>query len=130
MITALILVGVAFGGQPLIGYNFGFKNKKRLKEILRFAYLLEIGLALIFTIIMCICAPEIIRIFMKDSQIVTNGALMLRCQQMSMVFMAITLVSTCVCQSVGNAAGAFALSISRQGVLYVIALVILSKVLG
>lgn len=130
MITALILVGVAFGGQPLIGYNFGSKNQKRLKEILRFAYLLEIGLALIFTVIMCVCAPEIIRVFMKDSQIITNGALMLRCQQISMVFMAVTLVSTCVCQSVGKAAGAFALSISRQGILYVIALVILSKTLG
>lgn len=130
MITALILVGVAFGGQPLIGYNFGSGNKKRLKEILRFAYLLEMGLALIFTGIMIAFAPMIIRVFMKDTQIVTNGAMMLRCQQMSMVFMAITLVSTCVCQSVGNAFGAFILSISRQGVLYVVALFILSKIMG
>ena len=129
MITSLILVGVAFGGQPLIGYNFGSGNKKRLKEILRFAYLLEMGLALIFTGIMIVFAPMIIRVFMKDTQIVTNGAMMLRCQQMSMVFMAITLVSTCVCQSVGNAFGAFILSISRQGILYVAALFILSKIM-
>lgn len=59
---------------------------------------------------------------MQDDAIITNGAMMLRFQQAGMVFMSITLVSTCVCQSVGSAAGSFALSISRQGVLYVIVL--------
>lgn len=130
MITALILVGFAFGGQPLIGYNFGSGNRKRLKEILKFAYVFEVGLGLIFTIIMCVLAPAIIKIFMKDSDIIANGATMLRCQQLGMMFMAVTLVSTCVCQSVGNAVGAFALSISRQGVLYVIALLVLSNIMG
>ena len=105
-------------------------NQKRLKEILRFSYLLEMALGLVFTIGMSISAPQIIRIFMKDTAIITNGSLMLRCQQLGMTFMAITLVSTCVCQSVGNALGAFILSISRQGVLYVIALAILSHAFG
>ena len=130
MITAMILVGFAFGGQPLIGYNFGSGSQKRLKEILRFSYLLEMALGLVFTICMSIFAPQIISIFMKDTAIITNGSLMLRCQQLGMTFMAITLVSTCVCQSVGNALGAFVLSISRQGVLYVIALAILSHAFG
>ena len=56
--------------------------------------------------------------------------MMLRCQQLGMTFMAVTLVSTCVCQSVGSAAGAFTLSISRQGVIYVLALMIFSKISG
>lgn len=130
MITALILVGFAFGGQPLIGYNYGSKNKKRLKEILKFAYLLEAALGLFFTVGMSVFAPQIIGFFMKDQEIVINGAMMLRFQQLGMVFMAITLVSTCVCQSVGNAFGSFALSISRQGVFYLIALFIMSHAFG
>lgn len=130
MITALILVGFAFGGQPLIGYNFGANNKKRLKEILKFAYIFEMGLGLLFTIVMSIFAPLIIKIFMNDPSIVINGAEMLRCQQMGMMFMAAILVSTCVCQSVGNALGAFILSISRQGILYAASLVVLSGVFG
>ena len=130
MITALILVGFAFGGQPLIGYNYGAGNRKRLKEILKFTYLFEMGLGLVFTILMSVFAPNIIRIFMNDPSIVANGAGMLRFQQLGMVFMAVTLVSTCVCQSVGNAVGAFALSVSRQGVLYAIALVVCSGLFG
>ena len=130
MITALILVGFAFGGQPLVGYNFGSGNRKRLREILKFAYLFEMGLGLLFTVAMSVFAPMIIGIFMSDPDIVGSGAMMLRCQQAGMTFMAVTLVSTCVCQSVGAALGAFVLSVSRQGVLYAVALVILSRVLG
>lgn len=130
MISAFILVGFAFGGQPLVGYNYGARNKKRLKEILRFAYLFEAGLALVFTISISVFAPAIIKIFMNQSDIITSGAMMLRFQQLGMVFMAVTLVSTCVCQSVGSAAGAFALSISRQGVLYAISLMILNAIFG
>lgn len=130
MITALILVGFAFGGQPLIGYNYGAKNKKRLKDILKFAYLFEMGLGLIFTIVLSAAAPLLIRVFMNDANIIASGAMMLRCQQLGMTFMAVTLVSTCVCQSVGNAAGAFTLSISRQGVLYAVALAVLSQFFG
>ena len=130
MITAMILVGFAFGGQPLVGYNYGSGNKKRLKEILKFSYLFEMSLGLVFTVILSIFAPTVIGMFMDDPDIVTNGAMMLRCQQIGMMFMAVTLVSTCVCQSVGNALGAFILSVSRQGVLYVIALEILSKLAG
>ena len=130
MISAFILVGFAFGGQPLVGYNYGAKNQKRLKEILRFAYLFEAGLALVFTILISIFATFIIKIFMNQSDIITNGAMMLRFQQLGMGFMAITLVSTCVCQSVGSAAGAFVLSISRQGVIYAILLIVLKSVFG
>ena len=43
MIAALVLVGFAFGGQPLIGYNYGAKNRERLKGTLKFAYLFEGG---------------------------------------------------------------------------------------
>ena len=75
MISAFILVGFAFGGQPLVGYNYGARNKKRLKEILRFAYLFEAGLALVFTISISVFAPAIIKIFMNQSDIITNGAI-------------------------------------------------------
>ena len=130
MITALILVGFAFGGQPLIGYNYGARNEKRLKEILKFAYLFEMGLGLAFTIAMSVSAPAMMKLFMNDPDIVANGAMMLRYQQLGMTFMSITLVSTCVCQSVGSALGAFTLSISRQGVLYVVLLFLLSNLFG
>ena len=80
MIAVLILVGFAFGGQPLIGYNYGAKNRRRLKEILSFAYKFECGLALLLTILLSLAARPMIRIFMKDNTIVS---LAFRCSECS-----------------------------------------------
>jgi multidrug efflux pump len=130
MITAFVLVGFAFGGQPLVGYNYGAKNQKRMKEILKFAYSFEIALALIFTVGVSLLAPFLIRIFMNEDTIVVNGANMLRCQQLGMTFMAIILVTTCICQSLGKAMYALILSISRQGIIYIIVIALFSHLLG
>ena len=40
MVVMLIMVGFAFGAQPLIGYNYGAKNKARFHAILRFDFLI------------------------------------------------------------------------------------------
>ncbi|KIR03747.1 Multi antimicrobial extrusion protein (Na(+)/drug antiporter), MATE family of MDR efflux pump [Lachnospiraceae bacterium TWA4] len=130
MIAALVLVGFSFGPQPLIGYNYGAGNGKRLKEVLSFGYKFEFSLALIFTAILSIFARPILQLFMNDANIVSLGVPMLRLQQMGMAFMAIVLVTTCAFQSTGKALGAFILSASRQGVVFAIVLVIASTVFG
>lgn len=124
MIALLILVGFAFGAQPLIGYNYGAGNKVRLKQILRFYYGFECATALLLAILLSLAAPILIPLFMQDTSIVTAGVSMLRMQQIGMIFAAIVLVTTCTFQSTGKAWGAFLLSVSRQGVIY--ALVILT----
>ena len=130
MIAALVLVGFAFGGQPLIGYNYGAKNRERLKGTLKFAYLFEGGLALVLMAVLGFFAPQLVRIFMSDPSVVENGALMLRLQLAGMVFMGVVLISTCTFQSAGQAVGAFLLSVSRQGVIFAIVLTVALRVAG
>lgn len=130
MIAVLILVGFAFGGQPLIGYNYGAKNHRRLKEILSFAYKFECGLAFLLTVVLSLAARPMIRIFMKDTTIVSLGVPMLRMQLLGMVFVAVVLITTCTFQSAGMARNAFLLSISRQGVIFAIVLTIASHTVG
>lgn len=130
LIAVLILVGFAFGGQALVGYNYGAGNKKRLKEILRFAYIFECGLGCCFSILLSLLAPVLIRVFMNDEQIVTYGVRMLRCQQIGMVFIGIVLITCCTFQAAGKAAGAFCLSVSRQGVVFAAVLFVMSRTAG
>ncbi len=118
MIAVLILVGFAFGGQPLIGYNYGAGNHKRLKAILLFAYRFECGMALILAVILSLAARPMIGLFMKDPLIMENGIPMLRLQLVGMPFIAVVLITTCLFQSAGKAWNAFLLSVSRQGVLF------------
>ncbi|MGN0483945.1 MAG: MATE family efflux transporter, partial [Lachnospiraceae bacterium] len=60
LIAILIMVGFAFGAQPLIGYNYGAKNHSRLKEILRFCYGFECGAALVLAVILSVLAPRLV----------------------------------------------------------------------
>ena len=130
MIAALVLVGFAFGGQPLTGYNYGARNRTRLKATLKFAYLLEGGIALVLMAVLGFFAPQMVKIFMSDPSVVENGALMLRLQLAGMLCMGIVLISTCTFQSAGQGMGAFLLSVSRVGVVFAVVLMIALKVAG
>ncbi len=130
MIAALVLVGFSFGPQPLIGYNYGAENKRRLREVLAFGYRFECALALVFTVVLSLLAGPLMQIFMDDAAVVALGVPMLRFQQLGMVCMAVVLVTTCAFQATGKALGAFLLSVSRQGVLFAVILVLASQVFG
>lgn len=72
MIVLLVMIGFAFGAQPLIGYNYGAKNTKRLKEIIKFDLLVEIIFALCTSITLALFTPSFIKIFMNDSTIIQS----------------------------------------------------------
>lgn len=118
LIVVLILVGFAFGAQPLIGYNYGAENKLRLKKILQFCYGFECIISGILSIVVSVKAPALISIFIQDDKIVKIGTPMLRMQETGIIFMSIVLVTTSAFQSTGKALGALILSISRQGVVF------------
>ena len=130
MICVLILVGFAFGAQPLIGYNYGAKNKDRLKEILKFSYTFLGVLSVSLASLLALAAPLMMRLFVKDTEMIATGVPMLRLQLAGMLFVAIVLVTTTTFQSAGKALGAFLLSISRQGVFLILTLAAGSALFG
>lgn len=130
MIVMLVMVGFAFGAQPLIGYNYGAGNKERLQKIIRFDLGVEVVFALVFSLLLAWPARQILSLFMKDAQIVEAGSLMLRCLLVTMPFVGIVLVFTTVFQAAGKAWPAFLLSVSRQGLLFAVCIAVLSRTAG
>ena len=130
MIVMLIMVGFAFGAQPLLGYNYGANNRERLRDILKFDILVQLVFSVVMVVLFLIAAPQIIRIFMSDSGVIQAGSLILRCMVITMPLMGIILVCTTLFQAAGKAMSAFLLSISRQGVALLICMVVLSAVFG
>ena len=130
MIVLLVMIGFAFGAQPLLGYNYGANNTKRLKEIIKFDLLVEIVFALCTSIILALFTPSFIKIFMKDVSIVQSGTLMLRCLLLSSPCVGIILVFTTLFQSEGKALPAFLLSIGRQGIVLLVCMMLLANVFG
>ena len=130
MIIMLVMVGFAFGAQPLLGYNYGAKNQKRLKEVLRFDIFVQCLFSISVALILGISAPFCIHLFMNDANIVSTGSMMLRCLLISTPAIGIVLVLTTLFQSANKAMGAFLLSFCRQGLFFYIALIILAKIFG
>ena len=130
MLSLMTIIGFAFGGQPLFGYTYGAGNRDRFRKTVRFAYIFEAALGAMFAIVLYIAAPWLIRCFLEDAQVIDAGAEMLRFMQISSLLVGVTLVTTCICQAVGSAAGALILSLSRQGVLFFLAITLLTQWMG
>lgn len=130
MIVMLIMVGFAFGAQPLIGYNFGAKAHQRLAAILRFDFIVEIGYALVAATVLMLLAKPLVALFMNRPAIVAMGSLMMRALLITTPFIGAILVFTTVFQSVGQGLSALIMAISRQGVVFAVALWLLPQWLG
>lgn len=129
-VIVMVIVGFAFGAQPLIGYTYGARDERRFRETLRFDLGVVAGLALVLTVLMMVFAPQIIRLFMRDPEIVREGTGMLRWLASSTTIAGIIMVLTTTFQSMGKATPAFWLSFSRQGLIFLIAIVVLSYFFG
>ncbi|MCF6160244.1 MAG: MATE family efflux transporter [Furfurilactobacillus sp.] len=130
MIVMLVMVGFAFGAQPLVGYNYGAHNQKRFRQIVNFDLLVEVVFSVIFAAILMLLAPVIVRLFMTQKTIVTAGVLLLRALLSTTPFIGAILVFTTVFQSTGKALGAFLLAISRQGVIFAIVIYVAHMLWG
>ncbi|MDO4284630.1 MAG: MATE family efflux transporter [Eubacteriales bacterium] len=130
MIALLLLTGFAFGGQPLFGYYYGAGDKKKLSELFRFCMRFISIIALVLTAVIFIFAPFLMRCFMDNDGIVSDGTVMLRWQVITMVFVGMVLLFTIIFQSTGKIVGSFILSVSRQGIVFLIVFAVAYHVAG
>ena len=130
MIVIMIMVGFSFGGQPLYGYLYGAKLKQRMKDCLKYAYKLVVGISLVISVVLAIFAPFMISIFMNDATMIEAGVPILRAVLLGMPFIGFVMVTTCVFQSCGKPLPALLLSAGRQGIFYAIIIFILSATAG
>ncbi|WP_242361959.1 MATE family efflux transporter [Limosilactobacillus antri] len=129
-VLILVIVGFAFGAQPLIGFTYGAKEWSRLHQILRFDFLVQVVYSVVVEGTLIVFAKPIIRLFMDQPVIVNAASEMLLATIITTPLVGLILVYTTVFQSIGNAFGAFLMSIARQGVIYWAALEVLRHLAG
>lgn len=130
MLVAMIMIAFAFGAQALIGYNYSSGNKVRLREILKFDLLVQMAIAFVGGGILMVSAPWMIRMFMDDPVIVEAGTLMLRRLLIGLPFIGIFLICSTVFMSIGKPMPTLILSLSRQGIVFAVVLLLLSATMG
>ncbi len=130
MMGMLVITGFAFGGSPVIGYFYGSRNKEKMKELFRFCYKLVVSLGFGFGIVLFALAPILLRAFTSDVAMLSQATTMFRLQVVCLPFLAVVLMSQIFCQSFGNMLGSFVLSLSRQGFIFIIVMLISSAIFG
>ena len=129
-IALLVIVGLAFGGQPLIGYNYGAGIKDRLRKIMGFGFAVTGGTGVFFLVVISLLARFIISRFLTDPALIDSGVKMLRLQMLGMPLMGVCLIVICTFQATGKASGAFILSACRQGIVFLPVIIVLSSAFG
>ena len=118
MIVVMLLIGLGTGIQPLLGYCFGARNRKRYFAVLKFSILLAFILSAIMT---CVCyfgANGLVSAFLEDADAYDFGFQFSRIYILSGPILGQLFVFINAIQSTGAALPSLILSISRQGLLY------------
>ena len=130
MIVNMIMIGFAFGGIPLFGFLIGSGQKEKLKQLLRFCLSFLSILALSVSAVVILAAGPLISLITPDAELTELAVPMLRWQVAGCVFGGIVMLLTCLFQASGKALPAMILSLSRQGIVFIIVLLIAVKLAG
>ncbi|NMB33973.1 MAG: MATE family efflux transporter [Clostridium sp.] len=126
----MIMIGLSQGIQPFIGYNFAAKNYKRMNSAIKFSTLCSVVCGTIITAVFYWGAGDFVKIFMNDPEIVETGSRFLKIIASPVPILGIQFIFMGAFQAMGKAVPALVLSICRQGVLFIPALIIGRRLFG
>ncbi len=130
MLVVLLQIGLCAGIQPLIGYNYGARNSKRLKKVFRFTGLCAIVMGTVLTILMVMAREAVIRAFINDSQVVDYGIQMVIALQLTGPVIGILFLCINTIQGMGKALPSLILTICRQGLVFIPLVFLLNRLFG
>lgn len=130
MLVVLLQIGLCAGIQPLIGYNYGAKNKERLMKVFKFTGICAIAMGTILTIAMVIARQFLIQAFINDPEVIAYGIQMVIALQISGPVIGILFLCINTIQGMGKALPSLILTICRQGLVFIPSVFILNKCFG
>lgn len=130
MLVVLLQIGLCVGIQPLIGYNYGSGNKKRLMQVFKFTSVVSVIMGMLLTLFMIIARKTMIQVFINDAEVVSYGIRMVVALQLSAPFIGILFLCINTIQGMGKALPSLILTVCRQGLIFIPLIFILNALLG
>ena len=118
-LLSLPVSGIASGSQPVLGFNYGAGEYKRVKEGIRFSALLGAGYTLIAWLVVMLIPRPMIAMFSDDAMTIDVGARMLNIYFFGFVFMAFQFAGQSTFQGLGKARQAVFFSLFRKAMIVV-----------
>lgn len=130
-ILSSIVIGIAAGSQPIVGFNYGARNYDRVKQTLKIVLTLSLSISVIAFLLFQTIPEKLIGIFGSGDALYNEFAcLTFRIFLMLTIFNGIQIASGIFFQAIGKSGKAALLSLSRQILIFIPAAFILTKLFG
>lgn len=122
--------GIVQGMRPVLSFNYGAGEEKRMKQILSVCTGLILGIMAVGTALFLLLPEPIMGMFSKDSVTIREGAAALRMISLGFVVSGISVVASGALEALGEGVASFIISMLRYLVLIVPAALIGSRMFG
>lgn len=121
-----VAMGFSQGIMPLVSYNFASGNRKRMKESITYTIKLVIPVLTGVAVLYFVGSNVLIRLFMKNPDIIAIGSRFLRGFCLGMPFLCMDFLAVGVFQAIGWGKASFVFAVLRKVVLEIPALFVLN----
>lgn len=122
--------GIIQGMRPLMGYNYGAGEKKRVRQIYVTALVLSAGIMVAGTILCQLIPGSLIQIFTTRTETVEAGAMALRIISLGFLVSALSVVSSGALEALGKGIPSLMISLCRYVMIIIPVAWILSHFFG
>jgi putative MATE family efflux protein len=129
-LPVMVMIGLSQGIQPFVGYNYSANNYKRMNGAIRFSIACSVICGTIIAVVSFIAAEPLVGIFIENSEIIELGSIFLKIFIIPIPILGIQFIYMNAFQAMGKAVPALVLSVCRQGVAFIPALIIGKKLFG
>ncbi|WP_294154247.1 MATE family efflux transporter [uncultured Clostridium sp.] len=122
--------GLNNGFIPIVAYNYGAKNKKRITDVTKIAVGIAVTIMLIGLAVFQLFPDKLLMLFNASDDMIAIGKVALRTISLSFIFAGFCIIVGSVFQALGNGMYSLIISFARQIVIILPAAYILSKTVG
>ena len=130
MIAFNTTLGLTQGVLPLIAYNYGAKNYKRMQKTIRFTASVALCFTICCTIVFRLFARQLITFFINEPASVEFGTRFLSVLAFAAPLCALSYMANTIFQAAGKRRYSFILSIMRKGVVDIPAMYVFKMLMG
>jgi len=129
-VVFMVMLGIGQGYQPVVGYNYGAKKYKRVKQAFWYMFIMSSCIMIIGSGLLAIFARPLVDLLVEDESGINIGINALRYQCIGLSFCALGVACNMSFQSLGKKVRAILVSMLRQGLCYIPFIIILPIYMG
>ena len=122
--------GLTNGMIPIVAYNYGARNKKRIYQTMKLSAVIAVSIMLVGVAIFQTVPKTLLGLFEASDHMLAIGVPALRTISLSFIFAGFCIVSSSVFQALGNGVYSMIMSFARQIVVILPVAFIFAKLFG